>query len=39
MELKKRILALDIGTKRIGAAVSDALYFGAVPLKVIERKS
>lgn len=39
MELKKRIVALDIGTKRIGVAVSDALGFGAVPLKLIVRKN
>lgn len=37
MELKKRIVALDIGTKRIGVAVTDALWLGAVPLKVINR--
>jgi len=39
MELKKRIIALDIGTKRIGVAVSDALWFGAVPVKTIIRKN
>ncbi len=39
MELKKRIVALDIGTKRIGVAVSDGLGFGAVPLKLIVRKN
>ena len=38
MEIKKRIVALDIGTKRIGIAVSDALWIGAVPLYTIERK-
>lgn len=37
MELKKRIVALDIGTKRIGAAVSDALWLGASPVKLIQR--
>ena len=37
MEIKKRIVALDIGTKRIGVAVSDGLFLGAVPLKVIQR--
>ena len=37
MELKKRIIALDIGTKRIGVAVSDALWMGATPLKLINR--
>ena len=39
MELKKRIVALDIGTKRIGVAISDALWLGATPLKLIERKN
>ena len=39
MEAKKRIIALDIGTKRIGIAVSDALWLGATPLKTIQRKS
>lgn len=38
MELKKRIIALDIGTKRIGVAVSDALWMGATPVKLIQRK-
>ncbi|MBQ8475448.1 Holliday junction resolvase RuvX [bacterium] len=38
MVIKKRIIALDIGTKRIGVAVSDALWLGAAPLKTIERK-
>ncbi len=38
MEIKKRIIALDIGTKRIGVAVCDALYIGATPIKTIERK-
>ena len=37
MELKKRIIALDIGTKRIGIAVSDAMHFGATPLCTINR--
>ncbi|MBR1616627.1 Holliday junction resolvase RuvX [bacterium] len=37
MELKKRIIALDIGTKRIGIAVSDAFWLGATPLGTIER--
>ena len=31
-------MALDIGTKRIGVAVCDALYIGATPIKTIERK-
>jgi len=39
MDIKKRIVSLDIGTKRIGVAVSDALWFGAVPLYTIDRKS
>lgn len=38
MVIRKRILALDIGTKRIGVAVSDALWLGASPLCTIERK-
>lgn len=37
MVIKKRILSLDIGTKRIGVAVSDAMYFGATPVKTISR--
>ncbi len=36
--VKKRIISLDIGTKRIGMAVSDALWLGATPLYTIERK-
>jgi len=39
MELKKRIVALDIGTKRIGVAVSDALWMGATPIKTINRNN
>lgn len=39
MEIKKRILSLDIGTKRIGVAVSDAFWMGATPVKVILRKN
>lgn len=38
MELKKRILALDIGTKRIGVAISDSFWMGATPIKTINRK-
>lgn len=38
MELKKRILSLDIGTKRIGIAISDVFWMGATPLKTINRK-
>lgn len=37
MEIKKRIISLDIGTKRIGIAVSDALWLGATPLYTINR--
>ena len=37
MELKKRIIALDIGTKRIGIATCDALWMSANPLKTINR--
>ena len=37
MELKGRIVALDIGTKRIGVAVCDALWMGASPVKTINR--
>ena len=39
MELKKRIVALDIGTKRIGIAISDVLWMGATPLKTINRNN
>ena len=38
MGISKRIVSLDIGTKRIGVAVSDALLMGATPLKTIIRK-
>ena len=38
MGINKRIISLDIGTKRIGVAVSDALLMGATPLKTILRK-
>ncbi len=34
-----RLLALDLGTKHIGVAVSDELQFAARPVSVIERKS
>lgn len=37
MAINKRIISLDIGTKRIGIAVSDALYIGATPIKTISR--
>lgn len=39
MEIKKRILSLDIGTKRIGVAISDVFWMGASPVKVIRRTS
>ncbi len=38
MEIKKRVIALDIGTKKIGIAVCDALWISAQPLKTISRK-
>lgn len=38
MDIKKRILALDIGTKRIGIAISDSFWMGASPLETINRK-
>lgn len=37
MEPRKRIVALDIGTKRIGVAVTDAFWLGAIPLETIQR--
>lgn len=39
MELKKRIIALDIGTKRIGVATCDALWMSSNPLKTINRNN
>ncbi|EKV32675.1 Putative Holliday junction resolvase YggF [Caenispirillum salinarum AK4] len=33
----QRILGLDLGTKTIGLAISDALLMGATPLKTIKR--
>ncbi|MFW6275927.1 MAG: Holliday junction resolvase RuvX [bacterium] len=36
--MKQRILGLDIGTKRIGVALSDPLGITAQPLKVVNRK-
>jgi putative Holliday junction resolvase len=36
---KGRLIALDLGTKRIGVAVSDELQFTVRPLQVIERKN
>jgi len=37
--LKDRVLGLDIGTKRIGIAISDPLFITAQPLKAIFRKT
>jgi putative Holliday junction resolvase len=37
-EISTRILGLDIGTKRIGIAISDPLRITAQPLKAILRK-
>ena len=37
MEFKKRALGLDIGTKRIGIAISDAMWLGANPVCTIDR--
>lgn len=34
---KDRVLGLDIGTKRIGIAISDALFITAQPLKAVFR--
>ena len=39
MGIKKRIVALDIGTKRIGVATCDALWMCANPLKTIIRNN
>ena len=39
MDIKKRIVALDIGTKRIGVAICDALWMSANPLKTINRNN
>ena len=36
---EKRIMALDVGTKRIGVALSDPLMITAQPFKTIETKS
>ena len=38
MELKKRIISLDIGTKRIGIALSDFLQVIATPHSYIDRQ-
>lgn len=34
-----RLLALDLGTKRVGVAVSDELRLTVRPLKILERRS
>lgn len=39
MDIKGRIVALDIGTKRIGVAVCDPMHIVASPEALIERKS
>ena len=39
MGIRKRIVALDIGTKRIGVATCDALWMSANPLKTINRNN
>lgn len=36
---KQRILALDLGERRIGVAISDALHIIAQPLETIEREN
>ena len=37
--MKQRVAGLDVGSKRIGVAVSDALHLTAQPLTVVERAS
>jgi putative Holliday junction resolvase len=37
--MRKRILALDFGTKRIGVALSDELGWTAQPLETFERRT
>ncbi|MDL1970957.1 MAG: Holliday junction resolvase RuvX [Candidatus Desulfofervidaceae bacterium] len=37
--MSSRILSLDVGTKRIGVAISDELGWTAQPLTVIKRKN
>lgn len=39
MEIKERVLALDVGDKRIGVAVSDPFFLFATGLKVIVREN
>ena len=36
---KERTLGLDIGTKRIGVAISDPLFITAQPLKAVFRNN
>ena len=36
---KQRVIGLDIGTKRIGVAISDPLFITAQPLKAVFRTS
>jgi putative Holliday junction resolvase len=36
--MTKRIMALDVGERRIGVAVTDALAITAQPLETIERR-
>ncbi|MDL1971971.1 MAG: Holliday junction resolvase RuvX [Deltaproteobacteria bacterium] len=38
MHKKQRILALDVGTKRIGVAITDELGYTAQPLVVISKE-
>lgn len=38
MEVKGRLLGLDIGTKRIGVAVCDPFWITTSPVRVVERK-
>lgn len=39
MKIKERVLALDVGDKRIGVAVSDPFFLFATGLKVIIREN
>lgn len=39
MEIKERVLALDVGDKRIGVAVSDPFFLFATGLKAIIREN
>lgn len=38
MEIKKRLLGIDYGPRRLGLAVSDAFHLTARPLKAIDLK-